>query len=217
MPFGTVAIAPVGMARRHEAEDLRAAAVRVAHVSGGASYGRIGDPEGWVPVSVDLSVMTGDRVYAARGACLDLHGAAFEIHVASGAGLEVIRLTEEDKRFYVWGGSSWFLVRELLPSESFGVETPTASVSFERAGKYRIDVDREGNARVVADRGSAWVSAAGVAVPLGTGDAVRIDGIQCPSHDPPLLRSLDTRGADVETLPCRARDQVLLFRPRQSH
>lgn len=216
-PFGTVAIAPVGKARRHEGDDLRAAAVRVAHVSGGASYGRSGDPEGWAPVSVDLSVATGDRVYAARGACLDLHTAAFEIHLASGAGLEVISLTEEVKRFYVWGGSSWFLVRELQPSESFGVDTPTASVTFERAGKYRIDVDREGNARVVAERGSAWVWAAGVAVPLGTGDAVRIDGIQCPADDPPLLRSLETRESDVETLPCRARDQVLLFRRRQSH
>ncbi len=215
--IGTIAIAPMGRARRHEDDETHPKAVRVARVSGGASYGRSGDPEGWRAASVDLPVETGDRVYAARGACLDLRTAAFEIHVASGAGLEVIDLTDAARRFYVWGGSAFFLVRELRPSESFAVDTPTAAVTFERAGIYRIDVDREGNTRIAVDRGSAWVSAAGVAVPLGPGDGLRIDGVQCPVHDTPSLRPLDPAEPEVEMLPRRARDRVLLFQPRQSH
>jgi hypothetical protein len=216
-PFGTVAIAPTGKARRHEDDGRHPEAVRVAHVSGGASYGRSGDPEGWQPASVDLPVATGDRVYAARGACLDLRTAAFEIHLASGAGLEAIGLTNDAKRFYVWGGSTFFLVLELQPSELFAVDTPTAAVTFERAGKYQIDVDREGNTRVVVDRGSAWVSAAGVAVPLGSGEGLRIDGIQFPVHDVPSHRPLDPMDSGLERVPCRPKDQVLPFRPRQSH
>jgi hypothetical protein len=160
---------------------------------------------------------TGDRLYAARGACLDLRTAGFEIHLASGAGLEAIELSNDVKRFYVWGGSAWLLVRELQPSESIGVDTPNAAVTFERAGNYRIDVDREGSTRVVVDRGSALVSAAGVSVPAGSGDVVKIDGIRCPAHDIPALLSLGSRESGAGTLPSRARDQVLLFRPRQSH
>ncbi|HYN43050.1 MAG TPA: hypothetical protein VE129_14835, partial [Thermoanaerobaculia bacterium] len=108
-------------------------------------------------------------------------------------------------------------VRALQPNESFCVDTPTAAVTFERAGKYRIDVDREGNARVVVDRGSAWVSAAGVSVPVGPGDVVKIDGIQCRVHDVPSLRPVGSSESGAGTLPSRARDRVLLFRPRQSH
>jgi hypothetical protein len=161
-------------------------------------------------------VATSDRLYAARGASLDLRTAGFEIHLASGAGLEAISLTEEVKRFYVWGGSAWFLVRELQPNESFGVDTPTAAVTFERAGKYRIDVDREGRTRFVVDRGSAWVWAAGVSVPLGSGDVVNIEGIPCPTLEVPASPPLDSGESEVAALPCRVRDQVLHFRPRGS-
>ena len=216
-PFGTVAIAPLGKTRSREGDEAGRAALSVARVSGGVSFGCGADAEGWRPASVGLPVATGDRLYAARGGCLDLCTAGFEIHLASGAGLEAIELSDDVKRFYVWGGTARLLVRELQPSESFGVATPNAAVTFERAGKYRIDVDREGSTRVVVGRGSAWVSAAGVAVPLGSGDVVKIDGIQCPVHDIPALPSLDSSGSGAGTLPSRARDQVLLFRPRQSH
>ena len=216
-PFGTVGIAPLVKARPHEGDEAGRAILSVAGVSGGVSYGCGGDAEGWRPASVGLPVATGDRLYAARGACLDLRTAGFEIHLASGAGLEAIGLTDGLKRFYVWGGSAWFLVRQLQPGESFEVDTPTAVVTFERAGQYRIDVDREGNTRVVVDRGSAWVSAAGVTEPLGSSDVVRIDGIRCAAHDIPSLRPFGSGESEVETLPCRVRDQILLFRPRQSH
>ncbi len=216
-PFGTVAIAPIGRAPGGEGDGARQAVLSVTGVSGGVSYGCSGDAEGWRPASVGLPVATGDRLYAARGACLDLHTAGFEIHLASGAGLEAIGLTNDVKQFYVWGGTAWFLVRELQPSESFGVDTPTAAVTFERAGTYQVEVDREGNTRVVVVGGSAWVSAAGVAVPLGSGDVVKIDGIQCRAHEAAAVRPLESGESEGGRIPCRPRDQVLLFRPRESH
>ena len=213
-PFGTVVIAPLGRAPRGEKDEARQAVLSVAGVSGGVSYGCSGDAEGWRPASVGLPVATGDRFYVARGACLDLHTAGFEIHLASGAGLEAIGLTDDVKRFYIWGGTAQFLVRDLQPSESFGVDTPTAAVTFERAGTYEVEVDREGNTRVVVVEGSAWVSAAGVAVPLGSGEVVKIDGIQCPAHEAAAFRPLESGESEGERSACRARDQVLPFRPR---
>ncbi len=132
--------APLESAGPRKGDEALRAGVSVAGISGGVSYGRGGDADGWRPASVGLPVATGDRLYAARGGCLELDSAGFAIHLASATGLEALELTDDVKRFYVWGGSASFLVRQLRPGESFGVDSPRASVTFERAGHYRIDV-----------------------------------------------------------------------------
>ena len=215
--FGTVAIAPRGETRPRPGVGTGRVVLRVAGVSGGASYDRGGDPDGWRPASLGLSVATGDRLYAGRGARLGLHSAGLEIHLEAGAGLEAVELTHEVKRFYVWGGEASFLVGRLLPEESFGVDTPNASLTVERAGEYRIEVGRADDTRVVVGEGSAWVSAAGVAMPLGAGDVVRVDGIRCPVHDAPTGPSPESRELNDARVPHQTRDRVLLFRPRQCH
>ncbi|MBK6404414.1 MAG: hypothetical protein IPF66_04905 [Holophagales bacterium] len=215
--FGTVAIAPRGETRPRPGVGTGRVVLRVAGVSGGASYDRGGDPDGWRPASLGLSVATGDRLYAGRGARLELRSAGLEIHLEAGAGLEAIDLTHEVKRFYVWGGEASFLVGRLLPEESFGVDTPNASLTVERAGEYRIEVGRADDTRVVVGEGSAWVSAAGVAMPLGAGDVVRVAGIRCPVHDAPTGPSPESGELQDARLPHQTRDRVLLFRPRQCH
>lgn len=215
--FGTVSIAPQGGTLPREGDEAGRVVLSVAGVSGGASYDRGGDPDGWRPASVGQSVATGDRLYAGRGAQLELRSAGLEIHLAPGAGLEAVDLTHEVKRFYVWGGSASFLVGRLLPEESFGVVTPNASLTVERAGEYRVEVGRREDTRVVVGEGSAWVSAAGVAMPLGAGDVVRVAGIQCPVHETLTGPSPESREFQVAQLPSRTRDRVLLFRPRQCH
>ncbi|MBK9372530.1 MAG: hypothetical protein IPN03_02010 [Holophagales bacterium] len=215
--FGTVAIAPRGETRPRPGVGTGRVVLRVAGVSGGASYDRGGDPDGWRPASLGLSVATGDRLYAGRGARLGLHSAGLEIHLEAGAGLEAVELTHEVKRFYVWGGEASFLVGRLLPEESFGVDTPNASLTVERAGEYRIEVGRADDTRVVVGEGSAWVSAAGVAMPLGAGDVVRVAGIRCPVHDASTDPSPEFREFQVARIASQTRDRVLLFRPRQCH
>ena len=215
--FGTVAIAPRGESRPRDGDQTGRVVLRVAGLSGGASFDRGGDPDGWRPASLGLSVATGDRLYAGRGARLELHSTGLEIHLEAGAGLEAIDLTHEVKRFYVWGGEASFLVGRLLPEESFEVDTPNASLAVERAGEYRIEVGRGENTRVVVGEGSAWVAAAGVAMPLGAGDAVRVAGIRCPVHDAPTGPSPESGELQVARLPSRTQDRVLHFRPRLSH
>lgn len=128
----------------------RQAVVSLACVLGGVSRGRAGDADGWQPARAGLPVVTGDRLYAARGARAELHASAFDIQLTSATGLEALELTEGVRRFYVWGGSASFLVRRLEPGERFEVESPGATVKFERAGDYRIDVG--GDSRTVGPR-----------------------------------------------------------------
>lgn len=182
-------LAPLEKARPREGDEAGRAGVSVAGISGGVSYGRGGDAEGWRPASVGLPVATGDRLYAARGGRLELDSAGFAIHLASATGLEALELTDDVQRFYVWGGSASFLVRQLTPGQSFGVDSPNARVTLERAGDYRIDVGREGDTWIVVDRVPSGDSAAGVPVPLGpcsparpaSGDArARADSVLAP-------------------------------------
>lgn len=128
----------------------RQSVVNLACVLGGVSRGRAGDADGWQPARAGLRVVTGDRLYAARGARAELHAPAFDIHLTSATGLEALELTDGVRRFYVWGGSASFLVRRLEPGERFEVESPGATVRFERAGDYRIDVG--GDSRSSAPR-----------------------------------------------------------------
>lgn len=189
--------------------EARGAVARVASISGGVSHSRGGDADDWKPAFAGLSVATGDRLYAARGACLELRTAGCDIRLSSGSGLEAIGLADGASRFYVWGGSAAFLVRELRPSEFLGVDTATALVTFERAGQYRIDVDSGGETCVSVGRGSAWVTGAGVAVPLGSGDFVRIGTTGSGSRDAAALRPSDSTKPGEGAL--RSRDQVLPF------
>ncbi len=149
----TGARAPRERARLREGDEAGRAGVSVAGLSGGVSYGRGGVADGWRPASVGLPVAKGDRLYAGRGGSLELESTGFAIRLASATGLEALELSDDVKRFYVWGGSASFVVRQLAPGESFGVESPNATVTFERAGDYRIDAGGEGDAFVVVDRG----------------------------------------------------------------
>lgn len=185
-------LAPLDEARPREGAEAGRAGVNVVGVSGGVSYGRDGDADGWRPASVGLPVARGDRLFAARGGGLELESAGFAIHLASATGLEALEITDDLQRFYVWGGSASFLVRQLAPGQSFGVDSPNARVTFDRAGEYRIDVGREGDTWVVVDRGDPAASAAGVPAPFGPGAPASPAGRDARARDAlelaPLLR-----------------------------
>jgi hypothetical protein len=116
---------------------------------------------------VGIPVSAGDRLYTARGSRLELHAGDFEIHLGSGTGLEAIDLGADGRLFSLWGGAATFLLRELRPGDRFGVETPDSVVTLDCAGEYEIDVGRAGKTSVVVRSGSAWVSSAGVSLPIG--------------------------------------------------
>lgn len=160
-------IVPRPRSRPREGDGAGRPAVRVASVSGGTSYGRGGDPDAWRPAAVGLPISTGDRLYTARGACLELRTVGLEIRLGASTGLEAVDLGEEGRQFYLWGGAVSFLVGRLRSGEFFGVETPTAMVTIESAGEYQVDVERDGRTRLAVPRGSARLSAAGVSAPLG--------------------------------------------------
>ena len=189
-----------------QADDIRQTVARVAYFSGEVSYSRGDDPDDWQPASLNFPMTLGDRVYTARGSRLELETEGGVIYVAPETDLAALNLTYDVKQFSLGMGSASFLVRRIDSGETFEVDTPNAAVTVERPGEYRIDVDRDGNTRVIVTRGSAYVAAAGGEVPLEAGQLMAIDGIDSPVYDVMSLPRRDSWDQWVDTRSRRFRD-----------
>ena len=97
--------------------------------------------------------------------------------------LAALNMTEDTKQFSLSAGIASFKIRRLDDYEVFEVDTPNAAVTFETPGDYRIDVRTDGSTRIQVRRGQATVASGGGQVPLGSGDAIYLEGYDSPRYD----------------------------------
>jgi hypothetical protein len=190
--IGTLALASPGWAQPPEGDDIQQTVLRVAYVSGKVSYSRGDDPDSWQPASLNFPMTLGDRLYTAKGSRLELQTEGGAIYLAPGTDFASLNLTYEVRQFSLGAGSASFRIRRIDSGESFEVDTPNAAVSFDRAGDYRIDVDRNGNTRVMVRAGYAYVASAGGEVPVQAGRMMVIDGSDSPVYDITPLPRVDS-------------------------
>jgi len=204
--LGALALASTSRAQSPYGDDIQQSVVRVAYFSGQVSYSRGDDPDDWQPASLNFPMTLGDRLYTAGGSRLELQTEGGAIYLAPETDLVALNLTYDVKQFSLGMGSASFRIRNIDSGESFEVDTPNAAVTFDRAGAYRIDVDRDGNTRVIVNRGFAHVAAAGGEVPLEAGSLMAIDGLDAPVYDITSLPRADSWDQWVETRARRSRD-----------
>jgi hypothetical protein len=190
--LGALALASASQAQSPDGDDIQQTVVRVAYFSGDVSYSRGDDPDDWQPASLNFPMTLGDRLYTASSSRVELQTEGGAIYLAPETDLAALNLTYEVKQFSLGMGSASFRIRQIDSGESFEVDTPNAAVTFDRAGEYRIDVDRDGNTRVIVNRGYAHVAAAGGEVPLEAGRLMAIDGIDSPVYDITALPRRDS-------------------------
>jgi hypothetical protein len=163
--------------------EIRQTVARVAYISGNVSFARGDDPDAWQPADPNIPMTLGDRIWTAGGRLeLQVHGGSL-IRLARSTDLTALNLTEDTKQFSLAAGVASFRIRRLDDDEVFEVDTPNAAVTFERTGDYRIDVRPDGDTRVQVRHGRAWVASGGGQVPLGSGDAILIEGDEIPRYD----------------------------------
>ena len=204
--LATLALTSTSQAQSPDVDDIRQTVVRVAYLSGQVSYSRGDNPDDWQPASRNFPMTLGDRLYTARGSRLELQTEGGAIYLAPESDLAALNLTWDVKQFSLGMGSASFHIRQIGSGESFEVDTPNAAVTLARAGEYRIDVDRDGNTRVIVKRGYAYVAAAGGEVPLEAGRLMAIDGIDSPVYDIMSLPRPDSWDQWVGTRSRRIRD-----------
>ena len=163
--------------------EIRQTVARLAYISGDVSFARGDDPDDWQPADPNIPMTLGDRTWTAGGRLeLQVHGGNL-IRLAQSTDLAALNLTEDTKQFSLSAGVASFRIRRLGDDEVFEVDTPNAAITFERTGDYRIDVRPDGDTRVQVRRGRAIVASGGGQVPLGSGDAMLIEGYEPPRYD----------------------------------
>jgi hypothetical protein len=204
--LGALALASTSRAQSPDGDDTQQTVARVAYFSGQVSYSRGDDPDDWQPASVNVPMTLGDRLYTAKGSRLELQIEGGAIYLAPETDLAALNLTYEVKQFSLGIGSASLRIRRIDSGESYEIDTPNAAVTLDRAGEYRIDVDANGDTRVIVSRGSAHVAAAGGDVPLEARSLMTIDGIDSPVYDITALPRPDSWDQWVETRSRRSRE-----------
>jgi hypothetical protein len=169
---------------RQEFGDVHQTVARISYISGNVSFARGDDPDNWQAADQNVPMSLGDRVYAdsRSRAEVQVHGGD-SIWLGARTDLAALNLTDDTKQFSVKGGIASFQIKRLDGNEIFEVDTPNAAVTFDQPGNYRIEVDNDGNTRVVVFRGRAVVAAGGGQVGVNRGEEMRIDGIDSPRYD----------------------------------
>jgi hypothetical protein len=179
-------------------DDIDQTVARISYVQGPVSYGRGDDPDEWDTAIVNVPFTLGDRIYSAADgrAELELPGGNF-VRIGRRSYLTALTLTHDTKQFYLGEGAASINLRRLDRDEIFEIDTPNVAVTLETPGKYRVEVDEDGNTRVIARQGTAVVAASGRQVTVERAE-MRVFGIDSPQYETAGLGAADAFDRWVE-------------------
>lgn len=164
-------------------DEIDQTVARISFIQGPVSYGRGDDPDDWDPALVNVPFTLGDRIYSsAEGrAELQLPGGNF-IRIGRRSYLTALTLTYDTKQFYLGNGAATINLRRLDSDDIFEIDTPNVAVTLDGPGRYRIEVDENGDTRVIARSGRAIVAANGRELTVERAE-MRIYGIDRPEYE----------------------------------
>ncbi len=164
-------------------DEIRQTVARISAIDGEVSYARGDAPDDWQAADRNVPVTLGDRLYTgAQGrAELQVHGGSI-VRIGSNTDFAVLNMTDDTKQFAVKSGVASIFLDRLDGDDVFELDTPNTAITLEKAGDYRVDIDADGNTRVIVRQGQASVAAGGGSVPLSGGDALRVWGTDNPQY-----------------------------------
>ncbi len=164
-------------------QDFHQTVARVSFVQGEGSFQRGDDLGHWQALSLNLPMTIGDRVWTGNGGRIELQAPGLRTFLAPGTELTALNLTEDVQQYSIAEGTATFRLSSMDDDDAFEIDTPSAAVTLERTGLYRVSVDANGNTRVSVRRGSARVAAGGGEVTLGSGELMVVSGLDDPEYD----------------------------------
>jgi hypothetical protein len=173
-------------------DDVDQIVARVSFLQGPVSYARGDDPDDWDPAVVNIPFALGDKLYSSADgrAELSLPGGSF-VRIGRRSYLSALTLSYDTKQFYVGNGAAAFTVRQLGRDEIFEIDTPSVAITVDQPGRYRVEVDDNGDTRVIVSRGIAFVAANGRQVTVERAE-MDIYGLDAAEYEIVGLRQPDT-------------------------
>jgi len=132
---------------------------RLSFVDGDVSFLRAGVTE-WAPGVENLPLLTGDQIFAGRGARAEVQlDRGNYIRLSENTELTIADFSDTSAQFEITEGTAIILVERLSTAfHRFEMDTPNTAVVLKQDGLYRIDVRSENDSELIVRRGDAEAS-----------------------------------------------------------
>ena len=165
---------------------------RLSFLDGEVSFWRPGN-EDWTAARLNTAVAPGDALYTGPGGKLEMQiGARAYLRADGGTDMALETQEPDYMMFKVTAGRVAFDIRQLRPSETMEIGTPTAAFSIDQPGYYRLEV-ASGSARFIARRGghARVTPAGGQTSDVAPTQEVVIEGNESPTLSASAAPELD--------------------------
>ena len=170
--FGVAMLAFSGWA----SADPPSRVARLGYLSGPVSFSPAGEND-WVEAGLNRPLTSGDRLWADRGARVEVQLGGAMLRMSADTALAVLNLDDRVTQLQLTQGVLNLRVRRLPANQVFEIDTPNLAFTLRRPGQYRISVDADGNTTTILVRqGQGEVHGDGVAYVIDAGRPYRFSG-----------------------------------------
>ncbi|HYS12424.1 MAG TPA: DUF6600 domain-containing protein, partial [Burkholderiaceae bacterium] len=118
---------------------------RLAYMSGEVSFSPAGD-EDWVRGTLNRPLTIGDRLWVDARSRAEVQIGGAVIRMNAETDVTILNLDDQVTQLRLTQGALSVRVRRLEPDQTFEVDTPNLAFTLRQPGRYRIEVDPDGNA-----------------------------------------------------------------------
>ena len=149
---------------------------RLGFFSGPVSFSPAGEDE-WVLATPNRPLVTGDRLWSDAGGRAELQAGSIALRLGASTNVNVLNLDDRTTQVELAQGSLYVRVWRIDRGDTVEIDTPNLAFTVSSVGRYRIDVDPDGNVTtlaVLAGQGEAYGE--GAAYRIGAGDRYSFSG-----------------------------------------
>ncbi|HYM62041.1 MAG TPA: DUF6600 domain-containing protein [Thermoanaerobaculia bacterium] len=183
--------------------DPPARVVRLNLTDGAVSFRPAGMDQ-WTGATINRPLVNGDEIWTEASSRAEMHiGGSAAVRLGSATSFAIVNETDSMAQLRLAQGTLNVRVRGVGDRDVWEIDTPNASVSLLKPGRYRVEVTADGLTTMVTARGGeAEVTAGASAFPVHAGERGAIAGTADQSHEISAAPAFD----DFDRW-CRDRDQ----------
>ncbi len=159
---------------------------RVARLSlarGEVSFSPAGTDD-WVGAVVNRPLTTGDKLWTDRDGRAELHVGSAAFRISGMTGFSFLNLSDQMMQVRLTEGTVNIRVRRMDDDESIEIDTPNLAFSILRPGRYRVNVNENGDTTIINVRdGEGEITGGGSAYTIHAGDQGYFSGADSLSAD----------------------------------
>jgi hypothetical protein len=156
--------------------DPPARVARLSFFSGPVSFSPAGEDE-WVLATPNRPLITGDRLWADAGGRAELQAGSIALRLGASTNVNVLNLDDRATQLELTQGSLYVRVWRIDRGDTVEIDTPNLAFTINSVGRYRIDVDADGNVTTLAvSAGQGEAYGEGAAYRIGAGDRYSFSG-----------------------------------------